>query len=279
MTRASGVTHRTAAAFGYLWSRSRASSPSGEPPSPEPYHLDRLMERLSLKLHGFVLDAGCGEGIDLMQQAGQDGVEIVGVELSREGCRISRQRTARRPSTAVIQGDLCQLPFQGERFDLVCSYGVLHHLPSPKEGLRELVRVAKSGGRIAAYLYEDFSDRSFVWRWLLKVANAMRRATTQLPPRLLYRCCQVGAPVVYLLFVVPCQLFRRVPGGQRIASGMPFRHARGPFSLAADLYDRFSAPVEWRYSRAGALALFREAGLEETTIAYERGWMIAGTKP
>lgn len=279
MTRASGAAPRTAAAFGYLWSRSRAAAPSHDPPPPQPYHMDRLMERLPLTLHGLVLDAGCGEGIDLANQASRDGVEIVGVELSKEGCRISQERTARLRSASVVQGDLCQLPLKDGCFDVVYSYGVLHHLSSPREGLRELVRVLKPGARIAAYLYENFSDRSFFWRWLLRVASSLRRVTTGIPPRLLYRCCQAASPIVYLLFTVPYQLLRRVPGGQQRAAEIPFRHAPGPFSLAADLYDRFSAPVEWRYSRAGALALFREAGLEELAIAKERGWMIVGKKP
>ena len=126
MTRASGAAPRTAAAFGYLWSRSRAAAPSHDPPPPQPYHMDRLMERLPLTLHGLVLDAGCGEGIDLANQASRDGVEIVGVELSKEGCRISQERTARLRSASVVQGDLCQLPLKDGCFDVVYSYGVLH---------------------------------------------------------------------------------------------------------------------------------------------------------
>ncbi|MBI4353707.1 MAG: polysaccharide deacetylase family protein [Candidatus Omnitrophica bacterium] len=271
------ITKRTRLRFGYLWSRSEAQASAD---GFGPYHFERMAERLSLPpLKGRVLDAGCGEGVDLINQAKRPGVEVIGVELSDEGCRISRRRSQPWSSASVVQADLCRLPFPGGLFDFIYSYGVLHHVALPLEGLRELTRVLKPGAQVAAYLYEDFSDRSFVWRWLLRVANAMRRATTQLPPRLLYRCCQACSPMVYLLFAAPYQCLRRLPGGQRLAAGIPFRHAAGPFNLTADLYDRFSAPVEWRYSRTGALALFREAGLEEMTIAYERGWMIAGTKP
>ena len=57
-----------------------------------------------------------------------------------------------------------------------------------------------------------------------------------------------------------------------------FRHGTGPFSLVGDLFDRLSAPVEFRYSRQQATALLATAGLEHVIIAPERGWMVAGFK-
>ena len=73
-------------------------------------------------------------------------------------------------------------------------------------------------------------------------------------------------------------MFSRVPGLRVVALSLPFRHARGPFSLAGDLYDRFSAPVEYRYSRTGATALLRQAKLSVTRVAYDRGWMVRAVK-
>ncbi len=270
------VTSRTAERFGYLWDRSSVHTAGHGGSS---YHVDRLAQCLSLPPpSGLVLDAGCGEGVDLVNQAKHDGVELVGVELSDGGCRMSFERSLPWASATVLQGDLRRLPFPDGTFDFIYSYGVLHHLASPTEGLRELVRVLKPGARIAAYLYEDFSDRSFVWRWLLRSVNALRGVTTRMSPQILYRLCQLGSPIVYLLFAAPYQLLRRVPGCGRLAASIPFRHAAGPFSLAGDLYDRFSAPVEHRYSRSGAVVFFQEAGLGDIMIVKERGWMVVGRK-
>jgi hypothetical protein len=46
-----------------------------------------------------------------------------------------------------------------------------------------------------------------------------------------------------------------------------------------DLYDRFSVPIEWRYSRVAAAALFQDVGLRDVITAKDRGWMVAGIKP
>jgi len=266
-------TGRTVSSYGYLWDRSAVTAEA------RPYHLDKMRRTLSLPSpSGLTLDAGCGDGIDLANQARCEGLEIIGVELSDGGCRTSFERTLTFPAAHVVQADLCLLPFDNDSFDFVYSYGVLHHLRSPKEGLQELVRTLKPGARAAAYLYEDFSDRAVVWRRLLAAANQLRRVTPRLPHHVLYHLCKAAAPVIYALFTIPFLLLSRIPRIGFLAAGFPFRHATGPFSLAGDLYDRFSVPIEWRYSRAKALALFQDAGLQDVMVAKDRGWMVAGIK-
>ena len=115
-------------------------------------------------------------------------------------------------------------------------------------------------------------------RWLLHAVNSIRGLTTKLPPRLLFWFCRVASPLIYFLFTVPFLVFSQVPGLRAVALSLPFRHARGPFSLAGDLYDRFSAPVEYRYSRIGAMALLRQVKLSVTHVAYDRGWMVRAIK-
>lgn len=268
---------RTAASFGYLWAK---STPGNEAYDATSYHFAKMEASLSLDPpSGLVLDAGCGDGIDLAAQAQREGVEAIGVELSDGGCRTSYVRTRPLSRAHVVQADLCQLPFAGSTFDFGYSYGVLHHIGVPARGLREVVRVAKPGARIVAYLYEDFSERNSALRWSLAAANRARALTTRLPHRVLYKLCLFGSPLVFTLFTFPARLSRRFQRTAWLAANLPFRHGTGPFSLVGDLFDRFSAPVEWRYSRAGSIELFADAGLERVTTVAERGWMVAGVKP
>lgn len=267
---------RTSRSFGYLWAQS-AANPNGIPSS---YHFDKLTRALALKpARGVVLDAGCGEGIDLVNQARRPGVEAIGAELSDGGCRTTARRIVGVPTAHVVQADLGRLPFDGGSFDFVYSYGVLHHMPVPVEGLAELTRVMRPGASIAIYLYEDFSDRAIGWRWLLGAANSLRRISTRMPPPVLYALCRIASPVTFLVFTVPHRLLAQVPGLRAIADTIPFRHGGGPFRLTGDLYDRFSAPVEYRYSREGAVAFMESAGLSVVRVAKLRGWMALGVTP
>lgn len=269
------AVNQTARNFGYLWTSSgRREDPPGA------YHYQRMEQALGLAPpRGVVLDAGCGEGIDLFNVGRATGARVIGIELSAGGVEASRRRTRDLPNAHVVQADLTCLPFPDETFDFIYSYGVLHHLPEPERGMQEMVRLLKPSGRAAIYLYEDFSGRSFFWRGLLRAANGFRRVTLRLPPALLMFLCRAASPVIYLLFTVPSKFLRLLPGGKGLAESFPFRHARGPFDLAGDLFDRFGAPVEWRYSRSGAEELLRGCGLEQISSAQQRGWMVLGVKP
>jgi len=270
-------TVRTASSFGYLWDRSNITPDLYEPRS---YHFEKMERALSLPpLNGLVLDAGCGDGIDMANQARRKGIEIIGIELSDGGCRASLRRSLAFPVAHVAQTDLCRIPFKDDIFDFVYSYGVIHHLPSPIKGLRELVRVLKPGACVAVYLYEDFSDRTVGWRWLLTAANQLRRFTPRFSHRILYLLCQAASPLVYALFTIPFRILCFVPGLRSLVSGFPFRHATGPFNLAGDLYDRFSVPIERRFNRVDAEALFRDVKLQNVVTANDRGWMVSGVKP
>lgn len=261
---------RTASSFGHLWAQ---STPLADR-APREYHFEKMTRALGLDTPtGMVLDAGCGDGIDLANRARNPAAEVVGVELSEGGCRTTAHRIMKLPNAHVVQADLSAVPFSDRLFDFVYSYGVLHHLVRPEEGLNELARVARPGVPIAIYLYEDFSDRARTWRLLLTLANLPRTVTTRMPHGVLYRLCQIGSPLMFFTFSVPHRLLRSVPALRPLADSLPFRHGQGPFSLAGDLYDRFSAPIECRYSRESAVAFVQRAGLTVRAIAKERGWM------
>jgi len=266
------VTDRSATArrFGYMWGR---QAPSVTPPDRvRPYHLHAMHEALEAALlEGLVLDAGCGEGQDLAMVALDPRCQVVGVELSSGGVAASLARTRGLERAQVVQGDLFHLPMASSTFDAAYSYGVVHHTPDPARAVREIARTLKPGGTFLAYVYEDFSDRSWSWRLALAIANSPRLITTRMPPPALMALCRMLSPVVYALCTWPSRHFRW-------ASRFPYRHGTHPWSLSGDLYDRFSAPIEKRYSRVGAEDLVAHAGLEIVRVAQRRGWMVLARK-
>jgi hypothetical protein len=64
------------------------------------------------------------------------------------------------------------------------------------------------------------------------------------------------------------------------ASRLPYPAAQNPTmaSLIPDLYDRFAAPIEERYSERGARELVEQAGCRVRAVANVRGWMVWGEK-
>ena len=98
------------------------------------------------------LDAGCGTGdnaVFLAMQLQSIGGEVVALDLSEASLGITRERAAARGLTNIttIHGRIEDLPsLDVGRLDFAVCNGVLHHLPSPKDGLEAIRDVLKPEG-------------------------------------------------------------------------------------------------------------------------------------
>jgi SAM-dependent methyltransferase len=100
-----------------------------------------------------VLEVGCGTGADLSMFA-RCGAQAWGIDLTHNGASLASKRLAYRGCEArVAVGDSESLPFPDGMFDLVYSWGVIHHTANTPLAARELTRVARPGGCIIAMIY------------------------------------------------------------------------------------------------------------------------------
>lgn len=100
-----------------------------------------------------VLEIGTGMGADLVRWA-CSGAHVIGVDLTARAVALSRSRLSSAGlSGTVMQADAENLPFSAGSFDVVWSWGVLHHTPDANRSLVEAARVLKSGGRYAVMVY------------------------------------------------------------------------------------------------------------------------------
>jgi SAM-dependent methyltransferase len=220
------------------------------------------------------LEIGCGGGADLLRLSAC-GARLVGFDLSA-GVESARRLTRHLPNVDIVQGDVHALPFGTEQFDFIYSFGVLHHLPDPQVAFAGLARLLKPGAPLITYLYEDLGDRSPFERALLETVRQVRRATSRLPPVPLYALCWVAVPPVWLLCSVPAHALG--PIAPRLGKRFPFSHTLRWPVLAADLFDRFAPPVEWRFSEREVRHLYDRAGFERIETRPYRGWLSWGFK-
>jgi 2-polyprenyl-3-methyl-5-hydroxy-6-metoxy-1,4-benzoquinol methylase len=102
-----------------------------------------------------VLEIGCGIGSDAEEFA-KHGAEYVGIDLSDQSIALSRQRF----ETLELEGEFCNvdatdanaLASLGE-FDLVYSYGVIHHFPGIDKIIDNVQTVVKTGGEFRYMVY------------------------------------------------------------------------------------------------------------------------------
>lgn len=71
----------------------------------------------------------------------------------------------------LIDGDATRMPFADGEFDLVCEFGVLHHIPKPERAVAEMIRVAKKAVFISDS--NNFGQGSFPTRTVKQILNAL----------------------------------------------------------------------------------------------------------
>jgi ubiquinone/menaquinone biosynthesis C-methylase UbiE len=100
-----------------------------------------------------LLDAGCGPGdvaAALAELAGSGG-RVVGVDASAGMVAEARRRVAGRGLPVDFEvGDVHRLNFEDGAFDGCRAERLLMHVQEPGQALRELARVTRPGGRVAA---------------------------------------------------------------------------------------------------------------------------------
>ena len=99
------------------------------------------------------LEVGCGSGNDLRTFA-RHGLRVTGLDYSPENAYLTNVglKSCKLPGR-VISGDAECLPFPDASFDLVYSWGVLHHTPKTQQCVDEIYRVLRPGGKAVVMLY------------------------------------------------------------------------------------------------------------------------------
>jgi SAM-dependent methyltransferase len=112
-----------------------------------------------------VLDVGCGPGAltaVLVSRAGADAVSAV--EPSASFAAAARERL---PGVDVRQSPAEELPFPDDAFDAAMAQLVVHFMTDPVAGLRQMARVTRPGGVVAACVWDHAGGRGPVsgfWR-------------------------------------------------------------------------------------------------------------------
>ena len=115
-----------------------------------------------------VLEIGVGLGTDHMQFA-RAGANMTGIDLTPRCIELTGKRAELEGlKTDLRIMDAEALEFEDNSFDVVYSFGVLHHIPSTENAFRELRRVLRPGGVFIGALYSReslFWWRLMVWRY------------------------------------------------------------------------------------------------------------------
>jgi demethylmenaquinone methyltransferase/2-methoxy-6-polyprenyl-1,4-benzoquinol methylase len=132
-----------------------------------------------------VLDLAAGTGTS--SQPFQDrGAHVVPCDFSLGMLRVGKQV---RPHLSFTAGDGTRLPFADGTFDAVTISFGLRNIVDPDQGLREMRRVTRPGGRLVVCEFSHPTNgpfRTVYMEYLMKALPAVARAVSSSPDAYVY---------------------------------------------------------------------------------------------
>lgn len=112
-----------------------------------------------------ILVAGCGTGLHaILAATSYYDAQVLAIDLSRSSLAYAKRKADELGITNVefAQADILRIGEISRRFDVIESFGVLHHLREPAAGLAQLVRLLNPDGYMMLGLYSELGRRDVV---------------------------------------------------------------------------------------------------------------------
>ncbi len=128
--------------------------------------------------NSLILDCGCGPGTYGIILA-QEGARVIGIDISSEAIKVARERAIKKGvNFSPLEGDLENLTFEDDTFDVCFCGWALHHFPDISTVVAGFRRVLKPGGKIAIVEPNEsnilmrvsrfIEDLPLIQKWVLK---------------------------------------------------------------------------------------------------------------
>lgn len=142
-----------------------------------------------------ILELGCGLGTDAISFA-KAGAHVTCVDLTENAiilCKRNFELHGLSGEFYVGNIEELELFLPTKQYDLIYSFGVIHHTPNPRAVFKNIYKYLKSDGELRCMLYSRFSYKLF---WLMDIYNEKNFVNSDSLIQK-YSEAQSGCPVTY----------------------------------------------------------------------------------
>lgn len=131
---------------------------------------DYVLQHINLSASMKLLDVGCGTGL-FSGMASALGAEVTGIDASEALIEEARNRV---PAINFMTGEMEELPFAADAFDVVCGFNSFQYAASTPNAIAEAKRVLKDHGKLVAMIWGNKED--------CEAATYLKAVGSLLPP-------------------------------------------------------------------------------------------------
>ena len=197
-----------------------------------------------------VLDVGFGTGRYAIVPL-KYGAHVTGIDLS-DSIQVAKKNLKDFDKAVLVEADLYSLPFAEESFDVIYSFGVLHHTPDPYSAFKGLLKFLKPGGHICITLYQKSG--------MYHSSRYIRKVTTKLNTKLLYFIVCIFVSMLY----IPYKFLGFRYG--ILGRFMPISLSNNLYEAVLDTFDCYSPKYQFTYDIHEVYDWFKSSNMKEIDI-------------
>jgi len=223
------------------------------------------------------IGAGCGRWSKYLA----DKVKFIELIEPSDSVFAAARLLERTSNIRISKTDIDNIPFSDNSFDFIFCVGVLHHLPNPKKGMLSCVDKLKPGGHFLVYMYYNLEQRSSIYRTIFHIANLFRGLICKQSLFLRKVICDIIAVVAYMPLVLVSRSLKVFFPENKLYLKIPLCYYEDKtFNIIRnDAFDRFSTPIEHRFTRSEIEDMMKDAGLESIVFSKNAPyWHAVGRK-
>lgn len=211
------------------------------------------------------LDVGCGIGRNSHWAKKWGAAEGLCIDVDERSLEAARRNLAGFSDVKVEHRSAYEIG-EENRFDIVFSIGVLHHIDSPDVALGQMVKAAKPGGTVMAWLY-GHENNEWIVRWFDPFRNLIFRRA---PLWLVFHLSRALTGMLWLALRLGLSRIEYF----KLIRTFSFRH------LQAIVFDHMIPKIAKYYRRKEAAEFFERAGLKNVRTVWvnEMSWCVVGEK-
>ena len=197
-----------------------------------------LVEQLTSRTEGSLLDVGCGEGFTLKHYA-DSGWQVQGIDFSKAGVEKQNLEMMEYVDVGDIYETINRYQNENRRYDVVYLTNVLEHVLDPIELLKNLKSIVTRGGILVVTVPNDGSD---LQEYCFASSKISERSWIVLPDHISYFTYEslqsiaenTGWDFADIIADFPVDLYLLHPGSnyiQNMKNGKPAHRARIAFEI------------------------------------------------